>query len=484
VSESSGEGQPRKTGSAAKPAQQPSKRKQLVSVRHEAAVTDATDEHVGGSGLFDQRAAVRRVRGEHPTSAQARARPRTDSRFARDFSRVPTYTHPFGSKPFPSATEDVTQLDFAPDHAWLRTEVDESEIPVRVSRVPATELAGSGGSAVLVQRDVAIPMVDHHQIPQVIRNNPAYKAIYQRLQKLGINIHRYIVRIPEQLHRTKIHPGGWNEKIIKWLQDNPNFTKRQLHQKLAEMRKSFGIPKSAWSTRQYGRAKGRAPKTHLRRRAIKEAEKQLLQHGVPKSQARKLAIKMVRKHGAKKVLSVILKGVFLKFIPIIGWAFLLWDVYDIAQMAHAATKKPQPAGGEESEFAKLLRSAKWSQIPADERAALSRAGFQFDLVNMQVTYPQEMIAVGKNKVIVIKNLYLDRGKVKEVSPTPGQLDEMNFTPAQKEAVRTGQAQVLQGTAYLVIQIVGNTNRKGQYVVPLDVMQAVPVARQPARQPTP
>jgi hypothetical protein len=85
MTDSTGTQPQEKAGSFIKPGGARAPRKQLVSVRHNAAVSELAEEQ---PSLLQQRAAVRPV----PASAAAQAPGGNGSRFGHDLSRVPTHT--------------------------------------------------------------------------------------------------------------------------------------------------------------------------------------------------------------------------------------------------------------------------------------------------------------------------------------------------------------------------------------------------------
>ena len=89
MADQTGAPQQDKPKSSVKPARKPEKRKQLVSIRHGAADVEPAEDRAKGSGLFDQRPAVRRVPAATVSAALAQPQGSVESRFAHDFSAVP-----------------------------------------------------------------------------------------------------------------------------------------------------------------------------------------------------------------------------------------------------------------------------------------------------------------------------------------------------------------------------------------------------------
>ncbi len=89
MAESTGANQKEKpTKSRVKPARERVAQKQLASIRRGATANELVEDQAKGGGILQQRAAVRPVSGD----AVSRVPVSTESRFAHDFSRVPTHT--------------------------------------------------------------------------------------------------------------------------------------------------------------------------------------------------------------------------------------------------------------------------------------------------------------------------------------------------------------------------------------------------------
>ncbi len=80
--------QEKPTKSRVKPARERVAQKQLVSIRRGAAANELAEDQTKGSGVLQQRAAVRPVSGDAVSPAPVS----TESRFGHDFSRVRTHT--------------------------------------------------------------------------------------------------------------------------------------------------------------------------------------------------------------------------------------------------------------------------------------------------------------------------------------------------------------------------------------------------------
>jgi hypothetical protein len=105
--ESAGEKRKEKpTRSSVKPGRERVVRKQLVSVRHGATVNELAEDQVKDGGILQERAAVRFVSEDMVPRAPAS----TESRFAHDFSRVPTHTVAPQSKPVVQRTPTPRSL--------------------------------------------------------------------------------------------------------------------------------------------------------------------------------------------------------------------------------------------------------------------------------------------------------------------------------------------------------------------------------------
>jgi hypothetical protein len=108
----------------------------------------------------------------------------------------------------------------------------------------------------------------HHLIPQEMPRH--FRWIRYRLRRLGIDIHKYNIPLPNYLH-VRIHRGKggglWNREILAWFRNNPGFTEVQLRAQINRMLRKFNIPsayRELWP--RYGRTVTRGERFYRQRR--------------------------------------------------------------------------------------------------------------------------------------------------------------------------------------------------------------------------
>ena len=91
-------------------------------------------------------------------------------------------------------------------------------------------------------------MRKHHPIPQTFARFDKHPKVATRLAQQKINVHDWIIEIPEGLH-NRIHDTSmrnWNGELDAWFKANPKFTQAQLYEKVNAMMADphYNIPKS------------------------------------------------------------------------------------------------------------------------------------------------------------------------------------------------------------------------------------------------
>jgi hypothetical protein len=152
MSERTGSQQQDKPRSGVKPGLKPEKRKQLVSIRRGTADTESAEEHAAGSGLFEQRPAVRRLPADTGSPPPERLQAPAESRFAHDFSRVRTHTAaPEGHRDVGAGTNRVLR-DVRRPRNLLAARDQVSSAGPDVSRQPAAGAQQRQDAVIIVGR--------------------------------------------------------------------------------------------------------------------------------------------------------------------------------------------------------------------------------------------------------------------------------------------------------------------------------------------
>ena len=87
---------------------------------------------------------------------------------------------------------------------------------------------------------------EHHLIPQALLKNDTFM---KQMHSLGIkNVKEYldkqIALISNSLH-IDVHADGWNDDWLKWVQNNRNFTLKDLQNNIKDMMKLYNIPNNS-----------------------------------------------------------------------------------------------------------------------------------------------------------------------------------------------------------------------------------------------
>lgn len=85
-------------------------------------------------------------------------------------------------------------------------------------------------------------MADHHIIPKFRGNSKPYADF---IAKRGIDVDQYTISIQHgtgSLHLKNLHgQGKWNQNWMKWIDENPNATAKDIFQKAGQMMDEYGL---------------------------------------------------------------------------------------------------------------------------------------------------------------------------------------------------------------------------------------------------
>jgi hypothetical protein len=201
MAESGGAKQQERPRSSVRPARERAVQKQLVSARRGATVSKLIEEQTKDGGTLQQRAAVRSVSGDEAP----RVLVSTESRFAHDFSRVPTHTTAPQTRPGVQA-----QLVSAP-HARNRSPVDEAPTRPQLTAAPHSIMRDRGRAARARAIDVLNRMGYYTpQYEAAVLSWPGRRPLWPHLnsRRARENLIRYIVHFDMTQCRPSPHQAS------------------------------------------------------------------------------------------------------------------------------------------------------------------------------------------------------------------------------------------------------------------------------------